>query len=330
MKGTKEAGSNRESAAKKQAAAKEAAAKRAAAAEAARLAASTTLPVARKELDEEKGRLRQAWQLLDRARAKAANREQEESARAKPIPARGSDLKKLVALADPVDPEKALKEIPLRKLTQNPVRLAYDGESTYLNATVEQIQARVDAVKRERDRTQGLIDSIKYQGELGGPGLEKLSRKCDHTGVVVEACKPSPWWEGNLRFDTIVIMRQIGLKWPAIDVIGGWRPYDPYPDHPSGRAVDIMMPNEGYGDDVRLGDEIARYFQENAAKYGVRYILWKQSSWSTGDGLDDWSRMSNRGSRTANHRDHVHITVEDGKSGTIWPELVAAARAQAE
>lgn len=154
-----------------------------------------------------------------------------------------------------------------------------------------------------------------------GPGAAKLAELCgdDTSGL----CRTPKWSEDHLTFDAAVIGRYVAATWPQIKMVGGWRPSDPYPDHPSGRAVDIMMPNGGSGKDKELGDEIAAYFQKHAKEYGVEYILWRQRTWSVGDGPKGWRQMSDRGSPTANHMDHVHITVK-GDNNSNAKKLIRA------
>jgi hypothetical protein len=68
--------------------------------------------------------------------------------------------------------------------------------------------------------------------------------------------------------------------YPGVRSIGGVRA-DPLPDHPSGRAIDIML------DDMALGDVILADIHSQAARFGVDYTLW----------------------RVAAHFDHIHVTV---------------------
>ena len=77
------------------------------------------------------------------------------------------------------------------------------------------------------------------------------------------------------------------------------------------------MPNGGStAGDVKLGNEIAEYFQKHAADYGIYYMIWRQRIWKASDPVGQWTGMSDRGSPTANHMDHVHISVTDGTSGS--------------
>lgn len=110
----------------------------------------------------------------------------------------------------------------------------------------------------------------------------------------------------QLRPGAKVIVGEIRAKFPQINTMYGVRP-DPLPDHPSGRAVDIMMPHGA--SDVALGNEIAAYLQANANRLGIEYLIWRQRIWDNGDG--GWTPMADRGGITANHYDHVHVTIYD-------------------
>ena len=47
----------------------------------------------------------------------------------------------------------------------------------------------------------------------------------------------------------------------------------------------------------------------NYAALGIEYIIYSQRIWSVERGGEGWRAMSDRGSATANHYDHVHVTV---------------------
>lgn len=193
-------------------------------------------------------------------------------------------------------------------------------------AAVRAAEARVSAAKEKKANAEALIRQLNGQTEADGPGAAKLARLCSEAGVVVDVCEPVRWTEAHLQFDTVMISRTVNVLFPDIKEVGGWRPSDPYPDHPSGRAADIMMPNGGTGGDVRLGNEIAKYFQKHAKEYGIYYMLWRQQMWKTGDPVGDWTSVSDRGDPTSNHMDHVHISVTNGSDGTAWRELLKEAK----
>ncbi|MEZ2123003.1 peptidoglycan DD-metalloendopeptidase family protein [Corynebacterium sp. CCM 9203] len=119
--------------------------------------------------------------------------------------------------------------------------------------------------------------------------------------------------EQGLRRDTIRLQRMIAQKFPQITDIGGWRASDPYPDHPDGRALDVMIPAYTTAQGIQLGDSIKDWVYINRQALGVEYVLWRQTSY-TGDGVA--KPMEDRGSSTANHMDHVHITV----ASSLYPQ----------
>jgi hypothetical protein len=89
----------------------------------------------------------------------------------------------------------------------------------------------------------------------------------------------------------------------GITNIGGYRPTDTWGDHKDGNAVDVMTRS------FAEGDAVAAYIQANARSLNVKYIIWKQRIWFPGNAPDQWRWMADRGSITANHYDHVHISV---------------------
>lgn len=80
----------------------------------------------------------------------------------------------------------------------------------------------------------------------------------------------------------------------------GYRPSATDPDgHPVGLAADFMVYS-----DTALGNRVAEYILAHKASLGVKYIIWRQR-YNDGSG---WRTMPSRGTPTANHMDHVHVT----------------------
>ena len=71
-------------------------------------------------------------------------------------------------------------------------------------------------------------------------------------------------------------------------------------EHGTGQAIDFMIANDAQG------DAIAAWVQSHVGQFNVKYLIWQQRYWAPGEG---WSLMEDRGSPTANHMDHVHVTV---------------------
>lgn len=108
----------------------------------------------------------------------------------------------------------------------------------------------------------------------------------------------------NTNANVQAIARDVWDRFPAITTQYGWR-RDVTPDHPAGRAVDVMIPN--YKANQPLGWEIANYYRANAKQYNINYIIFGQKIWSVQRDKEGWRAMANRGSDNANHYNHVHI-----------------------
>jgi hypothetical protein len=73
-------------------------------------------------------------------------------------------------------------------------------------------------------------------------------------------------------------------------------------EHSQGLAIDIMVSgDEGYA----VRDFVRAHYSE----LGVNYIIYSQQIWSVDRSGEGWRGMSDRGSTTANHYDHVHVTM---------------------
>jgi hypothetical protein len=66
-------------------------------------------------------------------------------------------------------------------------------------------------------------------------------------------------------------------------------------------AADFMV----YADSAK-GDAVAQFVIDNAARFGVEYVIWEQRIFIIGG--SGWQAMEDRGSITANHYDHVHVS----------------------
>ncbi|WP_232665020.1 hypothetical protein [Pseudonocardia sp. TRM90224] len=75
-------------------------------------------------------------------------------------------------------------------------------------------------------------------------------------------------------------------------------------DHPSGKAIDFMIGRAA-------GDQLAQCALNNKKELGITYVIWRQRI-NYGSG---WEAMEDRGSPTANHYDHVHVSFGSGAGG---------------
>ena len=87
------------------------------------------------------------------------------------------------------------------------------------------------------------------------------------------------------------------------------RPNDPSPEHARGLALDVMVPGWGTPAGQKLGDRIALWVSDHAPDYRVSYTVWRQHYQPFPANVYQAALMEDRGSPTANHLDHLHITV---------------------
>ena len=106
--------------------------------------------------------------------------------------------------------------------------------------------------------------------------------------------------ENGLTSAAVRVYRAVCHAFPQITSYGGW---DNHGEHASGRALDIMT------SDVALGTAIADFLRAHASELNLYNVIWRQRIWTPERGGEGWRPMSSRGSATANHFDHVHVSV---------------------
>ncbi|MFF0338925.1 SH3 domain-containing protein [Kribbella sp. NPDC004875] len=122
-------------------------------------------------------------------------------------------------------------------------------------------------------------------------------------------CKSGSAVEDGLTQDAIRVHRAICAKFPDITSYGGMRSGDSGSEHSTGHALDIMVSGSE-------GQEVADWLKANYKKLGVSQLIWQQHIWTVQRSSEGWRAMEDRGSTTANHYDHVHVTVY-GNTGTV-------------
>jgi hypothetical protein len=119
------------------------------------------------------------------------------------------------------------------------------------------------------------------------------------TGLSMAPC-PDGSVEYRLTPAAVYVYRSVCHAFPQITSYGGW---DNHGEHVSGKAIDIMT------SDVTLGNAIAAFLQQHASELHVYDILWRQHIWTPVRASEGWRLFADRGSATANHYDHVHVSV---------------------
>ena len=118
-------------------------------------------------------------------------------------------------------------------------------------------------------------------------------------GLSMQPC-PDSSVEYRLTAGAVYVYRSVCHAFPQITSYGGW---DAHGEHASGKALDIMT------SDVELGTAIAEFLQAHASELHLYDVIWRQHIWTPERSSEGWRLMPNRGSATANHFDHVHVSV---------------------
>lgn len=156
--------------------------------------------------------------------------------------------------------------------------------------SLEEARAAVDAAANVRADMQNKQSQLRSQVTLVRarvamlPPAEQAVLKSlpDSVVAALGPIAPIPTvGMGGLVPNAKSLAAYIMATYPGVRSIGGVRA-DPLPDHPSGRAIDIMI-----GSDMALGDAIEADVHAQSARFGVSYTMW----------------------RVASHFDHVHVTV---------------------
>lgn len=83
-------------------------------------------------------------------------------------------------------------------------------------------------------------------------------------------------------------------------------------EHKEGRALDWRMNVKNATEAAQVDKAVAWITANNgevARRLGVMYIIWNQRLWATYAPDRGWRDEADRGSYTANHKDHVHISL---------------------
>lgn len=160
------------------------------------------------------------------------------------------------------------------------------------------------------DRTDGAWQQIRWDGRdawVSGqylaatqPAAPAVSAPAPAQGPSSAACANGSGIEGGLNGNAIAVYRAVCARYPQITGYGGYRPDGG--NHGSGRAVDVMVSGS-------LGWDVANWLRANAGALGISEIIYSQQIWTVQRGGEGWRYMSDRGSATANHYDHVHVSV---------------------
>ncbi|RAY11140.1 hypothetical protein DPM19_32060 [Actinomadura craniellae] len=165
-------------------------------------------------------------------------------------------------------------------------------------AKVTEVRKQIEDLEKQRTRVRKLL--AKYR-----PERPTVTRPDGASG------SKSPVTGSSMTARMRTLMLAIDGRFGPFPTIGCFRGGAGAQDHGTGTACDFMESTGGRMPSASAqahGDQVAQFAINNASQYGVKYIIWKQRIWDTRSG-GGWRAMENRGGITANHFDHVHISV---------------------
>ncbi|MEU7830862.1 MULTISPECIES: hypothetical protein [unclassified Nonomuraea] len=188
------------------------------------------------------------------------------------------------------------------------VALGQAANMTYLAneriSKVQSIQALIDKAADAKRTAAEKIDKLKKEIKTMQGKRREIERLLAKYGF------QQPGGSSGLTPRMIAVRAEIMRNFPMPYGVGCLRPGDPG-EHGKGRACDFMMSSGGRaasGADGDRGDALAEWLIKNGPRIGVMYIIWKQRYYDIRSG-GGWDPMSDRGGVTANHYDHVHVSV---------------------
>jgi hypothetical protein len=183
--------------------------------------------------------------------------------------------------------------------------------------------ATLDYLARQRTARQQELEQYMVAEQRVGQaasakiaGLRRLIAALDsqrhRVAALIARFRPqSPLLGDNITPRMRQVKDAIDRRFGPFSSIGCYRPGNDG-EHSLGRACDFMLSTGGVvptAANVRRGYSIAAWAQANASQLGIMYIIYRQRIWDIRMASSGWVPMADRGSITANHFDHVHVSV---------------------
>ncbi|GLZ03133.1 hypothetical protein Acsp03_06000 [Actinomadura sp. NBRC 104412] len=169
-------------------------------------------------------------------------------------------------------------------------------------AKVDQVRKEVEDLESQRDRVRKQLAKLRPEVPSAGGGSAGRPDGVSGTKSTIIG--------NSMTARMRTVLQAVDGRFGPFPAIGCMRPNDPQ-DHGSGQACDFMESTGGKMPSASAqahGDAVAQYVIDNASRFGIKYVIWKQRIWDTRTS-GGWRAMEDRGSITQNHFDHVHVSV---------------------
>jgi hypothetical protein len=171
---------------------------------------------------------------------------------------------------------------------------------------------------REKAKVAGLLDSgkqVAVTGRRQGAYAEVIVNRTarwvtadylskdkapEAMGLNDKPCPDGSSIESALQPDSVKVYRAVCAAFPELSSYGG---QDGHGEHVNGEAIDFMVPS------ASVGERVKDFVYAHRAELNLFDIIWSQHIWTIERSGEGFRSMSDRGSATANHYDHVHIKI---------------------
>jgi hypothetical protein len=170
---------------------------------------------------------------------------------------------------------------------------------------ITDVRELVEDLEKQRTRVKKLLAKFRPQTPVARPASAAAGSAGAGSGG-----GNSPIVGDNVTARMRALRNEIDRKFGPFPAIGCFRAGDSG-EHGDGRACDFMESTGGQLPSAAArahGDRVAQYVIDNAGRLGLMYVIWRQRIWDTRSS-GGWRSMEDRGSITANHYDHVHVSV---------------------
>lgn len=174
--------------------------------------------------------------------------------------------------------------------------------------TTEETNANQTTTPTVESATQAIVESKDSQtsyGQSSQPLQEAIKQTVETSANSASQTSSVTYDNTGLQSQTAAFKEEVANAF-GITSFSGYRA-GASDDHGSGLAIDFMVPQSS-----ALGDQVAQYAINHMADRGISYIIWKQRFYAPYASIygpaNTWNPMPDRGSVTANHYDHVHVS----------------------
>jgi len=235
---------------------------------------------------------------------------------------RGSTLSTTMAIIDSPTPHELLQgaatvmylnkrdDDQLRKLAAAKSELSQQKSKVDAEVKTQQEQLVVlEQKKAEAEKALATVGGNNASGFAAGAAVAEPVPRNPNGSLPPEGCSvPDPTTSGCLSPRTLHALQQAqknGFNRFVACFRGGT-----FGEHPQGKACDYAAQTSGFGGvatggDKLYGDKLAGFFQANAQRLGVLYIIWFNQIWMASTG---WRSYNGDGTPSGNHTNHVHLS----------------------